>query len=235
MKTFLLGCLFVATIAAQSSAQDGSAKVSEISAGGRGEVSIVPNRAVLVVGVENNANLAAAAGADNARLVASTMASLRAAGITESQLSNGGYSLSQDYENNDRRRPRGFTARNSIRIEVPNVSDVGKLIDAALAGGANIVSPIQYLGAGMPNARRDALKAAVAEARQDAETMAEASGGSLGRLLSMATGYSDARSVLGGMVMATSGTLGNEPTSIRPNDIRVVASATGRWEFVLRR
>ena len=226
--------LFGATTAI---AQEIAPRVSEIATMGRGEARVAPDRAVLSVTVETTARTATEAAANNARTVAATLASLRAAGVKESELSNSRYSVTQDFENGDRRRPRGFIARNSIRIDVPAAAETGKLIDAALAGGANIVSPIQFLGRDMPTARRDALKAAVAQARLDAETLAEAAGGTLGRLLSMTTGI--AQPMYGGydQVVVTASSLPSpaEPTVIRPNDILVTAVANGRWEFVPRR
>jgi uncharacterized protein YggE len=235
MKIIVACCMLALSLSMRAGAQESTPRVSEIAASGRGEVRFPPDRAILTVTVETNARTATEAAANNARAVASTLASLRAAGVKESELSNSSYSVNQDFENGDRRRPRGFVAHNSIRIEVPRVSEAGKLIDAALAGGATIVAPIQFLGPDMPNARRDALKAAVAEAKRDAEAMAEASGGSLGRLLSMSTGIAQPMGYDQVMVRATGMASPPPPTTIRPGDIVVAATANGRWEFVPRR
>ena len=237
MRFFIAAYGVIAALTSTALAQDTPARMPDIATIGRGEISIRATHAILTVMVENNASSAATAGGENARLVASTMKSLRAAGVKDAELTNGGYSLNQDFENGDRRRPRGFVARNSIRIDVPRVDEVGKLIDAALAGGATLVSPIQYLGNDMSNARRDALKAAVAEATRDAQTLAEAAGGTLGRLISMSTGIGNpVYPRLGSEVVATSlASSGFPETSIRPNDIIVTAMASGRWEFVPRR
>ena len=236
MKIIVACCMLALSLSTRAAAQESTPRVSEISASGRGEVRFPPDRAILTVTVETMERTATEAAASNARAVASTLASLRAAGAKESELSNSGYSVNQEFENGDRRRFKGFVARNSIRIEVPRVSEAGKLIDASLAGGATIVSPIHFLGPDMPNARRDALRAAVAAAKSDAETMAEASGGSLGRLLTMSTamapqpmGYDQV------MVTAASMPSPSPPTSIRPGDIVVVAVVNSRWEFVPRR
>lgn len=235
MRVVVLACALILASRTNAVAQDVVPRPPEITASGRGEISVAAEHAVLTVTVETSASSASTAASENARLVGSTLEKLRAAGAKEAELTNGGYSLNQDYENGDRRRPRGFVARNSIRIEVPHVADVGKLIDAAISGGATIVSPIQYVGPNLQVARRDALKAAVSDATRDAQTLAEASGGSLGRLLSLTTTpampiYNMNQVVATGM-METPG-MG---TSIRPTDLMVTAVATGRWEFVPRR
>ena len=69
-------------------------------------------------------------------------------------------------------------------------------------------------------------------ARRDAETLAEASGGSLGRLLSMSTTMGQPMPYQ--LAVATGTTMASRvvPTVIKPNDILVSAVANGRWEFV---
>jgi uncharacterized protein YggE len=237
MKSILIASLLFTSVSTSSLAQDAVPRISEIAANGTTQVKVVPDRAILTVTVETRSNSASAAAAENARIVAATMQSLRASGVKDAELSNGRYTITQDFENGDRRKFRGFVAQNSIRVEVPAVTDVGKLIDASLAGGATLVSPIQYMGPDMQNARREALKTAVAEARRDAEALAEASGGSLGRLLSMTTAGNMAPQavVLSGSVVYASGGIAAPPTSIRPSDLVVVGIANGRWEFVPRR
>jgi uncharacterized protein YggE len=85
----------------------------------------------------------------------------------------------------------------------------------------------------MDEARRTALKAAVEQARHDAEAMAAAAGGELGRLVFLTSGlvqgFPDRGIELGG------GTVAARATEIRPADLTVSAFATGRWEFVTRK
>ncbi|MEP6507818.1 MAG: SIMPL domain-containing protein, partial [Gemmatimonadales bacterium] len=92
-------------------------------------------------------------------------------------------------------------------------------------------------GPDMPNARRDALKAAVAQARLDAESMAEAAGGSLGRLVVLSTGMAQESYAVQDMGVQLTGLREQVgvPTAIRPTDLAVIAVAIGRWEFVPQR
>lgn len=235
MRFALSALALVVAIGIQSTlgAQE-PARVSEIAVTGRGEAILTPDRAVVVATVVTSASSAASAANDNARIVSEVMSRLRAAGYTDRQVTNGGYSLGQDYENGDRRRPRGFVARNSIRVEVPRINDVGKVIDTSIGAGATEISPIQFLGPDMPGARRNALRSAVEEARRDAETLAQAAGGSLGRLLSLSTlpaqpMYRELSAVV------VTGVASSSATELRPNDITVSATASARWEFIPRR
>lgn len=230
-------CVIAAVVCAGvAGAQPQQPREPEIVTGGRGEVRVAPNRAILVVTVETRAPTASQAALLTAKGVASTIASLRAAGAPPDRITNGGYSVGQDFENGDRRRPRGFLARNSVRVEVPVVADVGKLIDAALAGGATLVAPIQFLGPNMENARREALRIAVEEARRDAEVLANAAGGSLGRLLSLSSGAAPPQyREIEFQASSTMVTSSSVPTTIAPSDLVVSAVASARWEFLPRR
>jgi uncharacterized protein YggE len=235
MNRILFTTIVIVGLSTSAFAQD-TPRVSEIATTGRGEVRVPPTRAIVSFTVENFAKNAAQAASDNSRTSQAIRKSLRDAEVAESELSNGGYSVYQDFEKGDRTKPRGFNARNVIRVEVSRVADVGKLIDAALAAGATSVSPIQFTAGDLTSFRRDALKAAVAEARRDAETLAEAAGGSLGRLIQM-NGFFNPGVALraASEVVATGLAGGYVPTELRPNDLTVTANASGRWEFVPRK
>ncbi len=210
----------------------------EVSVTGRGEVNITPNRAVLLVTVESRAQLAARAATDNARKVDATIAALHAAGVKPAELTNGGYSVAQAYDDsNNRRRPDGFMARNTLRIEVPRIADVGRLIDVALSVGATQVLPVQFLGPDVEGARRRALAIAVREARLDAEALAAAAGGSLGKLTELSTSMSPG-AFMRESIVVSSGVLRSDspvPTNLTPADLTVSAVASVRWEFIARR
>lgn len=235
MRMFTLSMVASAIFASAATAQV-EPRTSEISSSGRGEVRVTPNKAVLVVIVENRAPLASDAASLTAGGVASTIAALKAAGAAANQITNGGYSVTQDYETDrNTRKPKGFIARNPIRIEVVDIANVGKFIDTALASGSTQISPIQFSAANHGEARREALALAVAEARRDAEALAAAAGGGLGRLLTMTTGPSQPmyRGDYDVVVTAASGSA--TPTTIAPNDLVISGIVSARWEFVPRR
>ncbi|MEX2109661.1 MAG: SIMPL domain-containing protein [Gemmatimonadaceae bacterium] len=235
VKTFvpvvLCACLIGNSGVAQTTAGGPSAREPEITATGRGETHLPPTFAVVMIAVTTRAGSATDAASQNAAKVASTLSSLRAAGVTGDDLSNEGYSVEQAHD--ERNRRAGFTARNSIRARVSRVDQVGRIIDAALAGGATDISSVHFGAASMEDARRTAMTEAVRHARADAEIIARAAGGTLGRLISLSAGSGmppgygpfmlEAR-----LTSAVSGT----PTILSPRDLTVTAHANGRWEFV---
>lgn len=236
MNRFLMIALVSVASAGVASAQEIQPRVPEIQTAGRAEVRVPPTHAIVIFTVENSARTAAQAASDNARNSQSTIQSLRSAGIKESEITNGGYGVSQDFENGDRRKPRGFIARNLIRVDVP-VASIGKAIDAAVAAGTTNVSPVQFLAGDLSGPRREAIRMAVQEARRDAEALAEASGGSLGRLLSMSSGGTSQPVYRSAEFAVTTAMASGyvQPTDLRANDLTITAVASGRWEFVSRR
>jgi len=209
-----------------------TAREPEITATGRGETHLAPTFGVVMIGVTTRSGTAAEAATQNGAKVASTLAALRQAGVAAEDLTNQGYSIEQAYEDNGRRRG-GFTARNTIRARVNNVDQVGKIIDAAVSGGAGEISSVQFGATNIEEARRAAMTEAVKQARIDAAVLATAAGGTLGRLITLSSsssipsGYGafqlDAAVLTSGMSV---------PTVISPRELTVSAQALGRWEFV---
>ena len=83
--------------------------------------------------------------------------------------------------------PNGFVASNVVSATV-DVGRAGAVIDAAVGAGANQVSGPTMSVADADKLYRQALKAAVADARLSAETIAAASGRSLGKVTSVVEG-----------------------------------------------
>ena len=63
----------------------------------------------------------------------------------------------------------GYVARNTVRVEIAKIDQAGPAIDVALASGANVVSSLRFYSSRFDEVRRQALEAAVAQARADAE------------------------------------------------------------------
>jgi uncharacterized protein YggE len=205
----------------------------EVTASGRGEVQLTPTRAALSVTTITRSGSAAEAAAENARIVGATRRGLQNVGLSESELRAVGYGVSQNFDSKG--KPDGFAARYTIRVETSQLQNIGRIVDAALSGGANEVSGVQFFAPNSDSSRRAAMALAVAAARQDAEAIARAAGGSLGRLISITSfGPGQSGMYLQSAVL-TAGGMASAPTYLPPSDLTVVAQASGRWEFVPNR
>jgi uncharacterized protein YggE len=130
-----------------------------------------------------------------------------------------------------------FLARNTVRATVRRADDVGKVIDAALAAGATSIASVQFSSPTTEEARGNALALAVAQAQRDANILAKASGGALGRMLSMSSsggspvmGAGFAGDVYYSVDREAGGTA--FPTMINSRDMTVAVTVFGRWEFI---
>ena len=177
-------CLFVLTVGHQAVAQVNPAppRIPEITASGRGEVPITPDRATVFVSVETRAPTASAAAADNSTRMSAVREAIRRSGLSDSDIATSGYNVGQDPRSMFMQpgvpsmpaRPTEFVARNSLRLTVRRPADVGKIIDAALAAGATSVSSVQFSSPATEDARRQAIALAAAQAQRDADALAHA-------------------------------------------------------------
>jgi uncharacterized protein YggE len=209
----------------------------EISTTGTGEVRASPDRATIFIGVQTRGATAAAAGADNARRQRMILDTLRALGVAPEQLATVNYNVSPEmqYSPNGQTPPKviGYTVANTVRADVRRLDDVGRLIDASLAKGANEISSLQFYSSKADSVRRAALAVAVRNARTDAEALASAAGGSLGALIELSTAERQpqpVQRVLMGRMAAES-----KQTPIEPGEQSFGATVVARWLFVPNR
>ena len=239
--------LVAARIAPAQAILSQAPRIPEITASGRGEVAITPDRATVLVSVESRAASAASAATANSAKMSSVLDALRRAGLSQSDLTTSMYTVGQDPRSlrvapgmpGVPVMPVEFLARNTVRASVRRIDDVGKVIDAALAAGATSIASVQFSSPSTDEARRTAISMAASQAQKDADALARAAGGSLGRLVSLSstgpgafsTPYvSDTYFSAEAMVAGASGSI--YPTMINPRDLTVAVSVFGRWEFV---
>ena len=108
---------------------------------GRGEVKVSPDRASIQVSVQTRAATAAAAAAENANKQQAVLSALRALGLTNDQLSTVGYNVYPEQRYDQGKEPViiGYNVTNTILVDVRKLTQVGPVIDAALAHGANSI------------------------------------------------------------------------------------------------
>ena len=237
----IFGLLFgLSAVSLAQNPQSASARDPEVTASGRGEVRLAPDYAYVLIGVTTLSPSAGQTASQNAAKVSAIISALHSLGLTDQQVVTSGYNLTQTYEypKNQQPRVKGFSARNTIRAEVRRLDDVGKVIDAAINSGATDISSIQFLASSTDQARRTALSDAVKQARNDADAMARAAGGALGRLISISSsGVSQPIALRGyalenAVVTAGGSAAMMPPTPINPGELSVAAMVFARWEFV---
>jgi len=158
---------------------------------GHAEVSAAPDRVSLDVGVLTRADSAKVAADQNAADTRAVVEKLRSAFPETAEVSTSGYALMPEYEYDKRegkRRPAGFSARNTVHVVLSDVGAAGALIDAAVGSGANDVRAVQFGVADASGLERAALVAAAADARTKAEALAASMDAKVGRTIRVEEG-----------------------------------------------
>jgi uncharacterized protein len=127
-----------------------------------------------------------------------------------------------------------YVFRDRLVARMRNLQRLGSAIDAALAAGAEKISSLQFSTSRSAKARQDALSEASRQARRNAELMADAAGGKLGRLLDLSTDADRYPEALSEVQAANLVVNGASPVgaTIKPTNIETQVSVYGRWEFV---
>jgi uncharacterized protein YggE len=194
---------------------------------GNGIVRRAPDLAVIAFAVETTAREAASAVAGNAKQSGALAAAIKSQIGDGDRVETTRYSLDPIYEQRERGsnappRITGYVARNEVRVQSRRVDQVGKLIDAATAAGANRINSLDFTLEDRAAAHAEALRKAGGDARRQAETIAAALGVELGRILSASTSGSPVVTPrqYRGMAMAMEGA----PTPVEPGEVSVDAA-----------
>lgn len=208
-----------------------------ITVSAQGNTRVTPDRATIQIGVHTRGSTAAAASAENARLAQRVIAAIRAVGIGSEQISTVNYSVNPEFRHSENRSPEitGYTVHNTVVVDVRQIEQVGRIIDASLGAGANMISSLDFYASNTEVARREAVANAVEKARLDAEVIARAAGGSLGGLAEANLG-SYMVPMRRAMVTALSeADMGGRPTPVEPGSELLTVQVTTRWYFVPNR
>lgn len=170
------------TAAAPEAAE--AAGQSGITVNGLGSVTVVPDRLDAVLGVETQGATAEEAVAANAEAMTRVIDALKGAGVAEEDLQTQQVSLFPRYSS-DGQVIVGYSAVNTVTAKIRDLDAAGRVLDAAVAAGANQVYSLSLVVSEQDEAYRQALQAALADARSKAETLAEAAGVRLGAATSI--------------------------------------------------
>lgn len=216
-------------------AQDSRAPIDaipQISVGGRGEIKVSPDRATIQISVQTRASTAAAAASENATKQQSVLAALKALGLGNDQLSTINYNVypEQRYEQGKEPVIVAYNVTNTILVDVRKLNQVGPVIDAALAHGANMIASLQFYASNTETARRSAIAIAIEKARADAEVAARAAHGSLGTLLGIDISAYSPPPPRPMMTMAKG--VAQSDTPINPGEETLAVEVSTRWRFI---
>jgi len=200
------------------SASSAAAEAGGITVQGTASVTSVPDRAELSFGVESKGASARSALSANAAEMRRVIAALKAAGATDVKTQY--VSLSPQY--NEKSEAQGFVATNTVSATIKELAKAGAVIDAAVNAGANQVYGPSLSHGDQDELYRQALRAAVANARANAQVLASAANVSLGRVTTIVEGGNAPQPV----PFAAADKAMAESTPIEPGTQQTTASVT---------
>ena len=227
-------CLFLLPAIGQSQATLAPESVPAINVAARGDIKVSPDRATIQISVQTRATTAAAAASENAARQKAVMDALRRLGLRNDQLSTVNYSVypEQRYEPNREPAIVGYNVTNTIFVEVSDLTQTGRVIDAALSSGANLISSLDFHASNIETARRTAIASAIRKARADAEAAAVAAGGRLGSLLELNVGAYYPQPPRPMMMKAAGREAMAADTPVNPGQETVSVEVSTRWRFL---
>lgn len=154
------------------------------------EARRVPDVATLSAGVVTQAGDAQAAMRDNAVRMEGVMAALRKAGVDERDIRTAGVNLYPQYRHPENGSPTitGYQASNTVEVTIRDIARIGAAMDALVASGANHVNGPVFSIDKPDEARDEARRAALEDARARADMYARALGLRVRRIASISEG-----------------------------------------------
>jgi uncharacterized protein YggE len=173
--------------AARSQAPEQEDAPAGLTVTGTGSVRTVPDRASFFFGVQTEGATARAALTANTAAANKVVAALRGAGVAAADVQTSQVSLSPR-SNEMGTDIVGYTAFTTVTATIRELGRVGAIVDTAVDAGANTISGPSLTRGDTDALYRQALRAAYTDAREKAETLAAASGRTLGRVTAIVEG-----------------------------------------------
>ena len=185
MKPMLLAVLMLGAAVLPASAEAQQASITQTIAGTRldinatGEVTRVPDVAIISAGVVSRSATASAALQDTANRMTRVIAALKRASVEDRDIQTSTVSLNPEYRYPQDQAPQlvGYSASNTVTIRFRDIRNSGKILDALVSQGANQING--------PNLVVDKPEAALDEARAKAVAVGRARADLYARSLGM--------------------------------------------------
>jgi uncharacterized protein len=178
----VLSLLALPVSAQEITTNPASGPVNSITVNGFGEASGTPDVAYITLGIDTvNTDVGQAVEQANTQMDA-IIAALGEAGVVPEDIQTAYFNVYSDFfdANNQPTTDRVYHVQNSVTVTVRDTSQVSGVINAALEAGANSVNGLSFGIADTSSLEQEARQAAVDDARQRAQQLADIFGVTLG-------------------------------------------------------
>lgn len=208
-----------------------------ITVTGQGVSTAMPDMATEQFTISTNSDSAAQATSDNNARYERLSKALQALGIASADIRTTSYNVNYTPPPQPQRgvpvppapERSGYFVYRGITVTLHNLALVGKAVDAAIGAGVTDIGGVAYGVSDRKGQREKALRAAVTDARAQADAMAAAAGLHITKIRTMQQGYAippvPMMRAMAGAVPAPA-----PPTEIEPSSIETQASVTITYE-----
>jgi len=217
--TMTLACAQTTAVPGYAIPTDGTL----LSVSAQADATRVPDVATISAGVVTQAADANAAMRANADQMAKVMAAIKAAGIAERDIQTAGISVHPEYRYAENQPPTitGYQASNTVNLKVRDIGDLGGVLDALVASGANQVNGPSFEIDKPEAAYDEARLAALEKAKTRAETYAKAMGLRVRRVVSISEGGGFQPPMPMMRMQAMDASAGRAETSVSPGETKL--------------
>ncbi len=226
--------ILVFGVFSDSRAQDSQYDKRTLSVTGKGQTNAAPDVAYLNLSVETLAKSASQAVKENAEKTNKVMETIKGQLGEKDKVSTAGYNLSPVYEYNNQTNKsefKGYRASNRIIVEAHNLEEIGTIIDSTTEAGLNKIENLSFETTRRNEYRREALVAAVEDAKTTAQTLAKAAGVNIIKILQLSPSYDYVTPVYRDYALSKESVAAAPPTPIEPGEISISASVNIVFEI----
>jgi uncharacterized protein YggE len=159
-------------------------RTTKVTVAGEATTRVEPDTATLTISVVTQSGQAVTAQQENARKSKAVADAVKARAAA-AEIKTSDYTLQPQYDYRDNKLPKiiGYNARNSVIVTMADLQGVGAVIDAASQAGANSIDGISFTLKQTSPARGQALADATQQAMNKANSIAQALGGRVSRVV----------------------------------------------------
>ncbi len=209
-----------------------TAKNNLFSVQGTGKATAIPDTALISLGITKTATSITEAQNQTNRIANKILDDLKKLGIEDKNIKTTNYSVYPNYDYTSRgQKPNGYTVTENIEVKIKPIEKVNQAIDSTTADGANIVGGVSFVldDAVKKDIEEKARKEAVANAKEKAESLSNAAGIRLGKIIDVQESSAGVPVLL--RTMAVGGdTEQKSDTNITPGENTVEITVTLSYE-----
>lgn len=216
---------------------NGNPQINGITVTGTGKTTAKPDLAQIQLGISTLAPTVQAARDQAATALDAMIATVKANGVDDKDIQTQQFSIQPEYDyRNDQQTLRGFRINNVVSVKLRDIDKTSKVVDDAVQAGGNDtqIQGIFFTIDNPDDLKQQARQKAVEDAKQKAQTLADAAGVKVGDALQISeSGYMppiyDARSAFAGDMAAPSAA--QPETPIQPGELDVSVDVSVTWSI----